>query len=84
MGYHQQIAPECRPRVRISDSVLPDVDALRRNRMDFPDHRACSGAFAFGFFALMMVLQFVLVLAFLPETKGLSLEALQKRLSLRP
>ena len=28
----------------------------------------------------MMVLQFVLVLAFLPETKGVSLEELQKRL----
>lgn len=38
------------------------------------------GAYAFGFFALMMVLQFVLVLAFLPETKGVSLEELQKRL----
>jgi sugar porter (SP) family MFS transporter len=38
------------------------------------------GAYAFGFFALMMVLQFVLVLKFLPETKGVSLEELQKRL----
>ncbi len=38
------------------------------------------GAYAFGFFALMMVLQFVLVLRFLPETKGVSLEDLQKRL----
>ena len=28
----------------------------------------------------MMVLQFVLVLVFLPETKGVSLEELQKRL----
>ena len=28
----------------------------------------------------MMVLQFVLVLKFLPETKGVSLEELQKRL----
>jgi hypothetical protein len=28
----------------------------------------------------MMVLQFVLVLKFLPETKGISLEELQKRL----
>jgi hypothetical protein len=41
-----------------------------------------SGAYAFGFFALMMVLQFVLVAKFLPETKGVSLEELQKRLSL--
>lgn len=35
---------------------------------------------AFGFFALMMVLQFFVVLKFLPETKGISLEALQKQL----
>ena len=28
----------------------------------------------------MMVLQFMLVLRFLPETKGISLEELQKRL----
>jgi MFS family permease len=38
------------------------------------------GAYAFGFFALMMVLQFFMVLKFLPETKGVSLEELQKRL----
>jgi MFS family permease len=39
-----------------------------------------TAAYAFGFFALMMVVQFVLVLKFLPETKGVSLEELQKRL----
>jgi len=46
----------------------------------FPVVAAKSGAYAFGFFALMMVLQFFLVLKFLPETKGVSLEELQKRL----
>ena len=46
----------------------------------FPVVAAKSGAYAFGFFALMMVLQFVLVLKYLPETKGVSLEELQKRL----
>jgi sugar porter (SP) family MFS transporter len=46
----------------------------------FPVVAAASGAYAFGFFALMMVLQFFLVLKFLPETKGISLEELQKRL----
>ena len=35
---------------------------------------------SFGFFAAMMALQFVLVWMFLPETKGVSLEELQKRL----
>jgi sugar porter (SP) family MFS transporter len=47
----------------------------------FPVIAHASGAFAFGFFALMMVAQFFLVLKFLPETKGMSLEELQKQLS---
>ncbi len=46
----------------------------------FPVVAKASGAYAFGFFAAMMVLQFFLLLVFLPETKGLSLEELQKRL----
>ena len=37
-----------------------------------------SGASAFGFFAAMMVLQFVLVWMFLPETKGASLQRIQR------
>jgi MFS transporter, SP family, xylose:H+ symportor len=50
----------------------------------FPVIAKASGAMAFGFFALMMVAQFVLVAKFLPETKGISLEELQKRLSSHP
>jgi MFS family permease len=46
----------------------------------FPVVAKTSGAYAFGFFAAMMVLQFFMVWAFLPETKGVSLEELQKRL----
>jgi SP family xylose:H+ symportor-like MFS transporter len=46
----------------------------------FPVVAQASGAYAFGFFAAMMVLQFFLLLAFLPETKGVSLEELQRRL----
>jgi sugar porter (SP) family MFS transporter len=38
-------------------------------------------AYAFEFFAAMMVLQFFFVLNYLPETKGISLEELQKRLA---
>jgi len=52
----------------------------------FPVVAGTSGgaaAYAFGFFALMMVVQFVLVLKFLPETKGVSLEELQKRLGVK-
>jgi sugar porter (SP) family MFS transporter len=46
----------------------------------FPIIAKASGSIAFGFFALMMVAQFILVAKFLPETKGVSLEELQKRL----
>lgn len=46
----------------------------------FPVVASNSGAPAFAFFAFMMLGQFVLVLKYLPETKGVSLEQLQKRL----
>jgi SP family xylose:H+ symportor-like MFS transporter len=47
----------------------------------FPILAGISGASVFVFFALMMVLQFFLVLKYLPETKGVSLEQLQAQLS---
>jgi SP family arabinose:H+ symporter-like MFS transporter len=46
----------------------------------FPAVFAYSKALPFGFFAVMMVVQFAVVLAFYPETKGLSLESLQHKL----
>lgn len=46
----------------------------------FPIVASNSGAPAFAFFAVMMLVQFVLVLKYLPETKGISLEQLQERL----
>ncbi len=48
----------------------------------FPVMAARSGGYPFVFFAAMMVVQFVVVLFFYPETKGLSLEELQKRLGI--
>jgi sugar porter (SP) family MFS transporter len=48
----------------------------------FPIIAERSGASAFGFFAVMMLLQFVLVLALLPETKGISLEQIQRKLGI--
>ena len=48
----------------------------------FPLMAAASGAYPFVFFSLMMVLQFFVVLFFYPETKGLSLEEMQKKLGL--
>jgi len=46
----------------------------------FPTIAAISGAIPFVFFAMMMVLQFVVVLLLYPETKGVSLEEMQRRL----
>jgi MFS family permease len=48
----------------------------------FPMVAAVSGATAFAFFAGMMLLQFFLVLAYLPETKGVSLEQIQRTLGI--
>lgn len=46
----------------------------------FPIMAKSSGAYPFIFFGLMMLLQFVIVLFFFPETKALSLEKLQQKL----
>jgi MFS transporter, SP family, xylose:H+ symportor len=48
----------------------------------FPVIAETSGAYAFAFFAAMMLLQFVLVWKFLPETKGVSLEQIQRKLGI--
>jgi sugar porter (SP) family MFS transporter len=46
----------------------------------FPLMAASSGAIPFVFFAFMMVVQFFVVLWLYPETKGITLEAMQKQL----
>jgi sugar porter (SP) family MFS transporter len=48
----------------------------------FPFIAARSGGHAFAFFSLMMVLQLVMVWRFLPETKGVSLERIQRELGI--
>jgi MFS transporter, SP family, arabinose:H+ symporter len=48
----------------------------------FPVMAARSGGYPFVFFATMMVVQFFVVLFFYPETKGQSLEELQKKLGI--
>ena len=47
----------------------------------FPLMAASSGAYPFVFFCAMMVLQFFVVLFVYPETKGLTLEEMQKELA---
>ena len=48
----------------------------------FPLMAANSGAAPFYFFAAMMVVQFFVVLLTYPETKGITLEAMQKKLGI--
>jgi sugar porter (SP) family MFS transporter len=45
----------------------------------FPLMAASSGGYPFVFFAIMMVVQFLVVLLVYPETKGFTLEEMQKR-----
>jgi hypothetical protein len=47
----------------------------------FPLMATSSGGYPFVFFSLMMVTQFVVVLLSYPETKGVSLEEMQRRLA---
>ena len=46
----------------------------------FPTLAAWSKSIPFVFFSAMMVLQFVVVLSTYPETKGVTLEEMQRRL----
>jgi SP family arabinose:H+ symporter-like MFS transporter len=48
----------------------------------FPIMAASSGGFPFIFFALMMVIQFFVVLWWYPETKEISLEQMQKKMGI--
>jgi hypothetical protein len=48
----------------------------------FPWMAARSGGAPFVFFSLMMALQFVVVLLWYPETKGITLEQMQRKLGI--
>ncbi len=48
----------------------------------FPRMAEASGGYPFVFFSAMMVLQFFVVLFFFPETKGVTLEQMQKKLGI--
>ena len=50
--------------------------------LGFPAVAAQSGGYPFVFFSIMMVAQFVVVLLWYPETKGITLEEMQKRLGI--
>ena len=48
----------------------------------FPIMAGSSGAYPFIFFAVMMVIDFFLILKYYPETNGVSLEQMQHRLGI--
>jgi hypothetical protein len=48
----------------------------------FPMIAAISGAYAYAFYAVMMVLQLLWVLFLMPEAKGVSLEQIQRQLGI--
>jgi hypothetical protein len=48
----------------------------------FPLLAARSGGYPFAFFSFMMVVQFLVVLFIYPETKGVSLEEMQRKLGI--
>jgi hypothetical protein len=48
----------------------------------FPVVASHSRAVPFGFFAAMMVVQFFVVLFWFPETKGVTLEQMQKKMGI--
>ena len=48
----------------------------------FPMFAEASGGYTFAFYAAMMVLQLVWVMLIMPETKGVSLEQLQRKLGI--
>lgn len=48
----------------------------------FPQMAASSGAYPFVFFSVMMVVQFFVVLLVYPETKGVTLEQMQKKMGI--
>jgi MFS transporter, SP family, arabinose:H+ symporter len=48
----------------------------------FPMVAASSGAYPFAFFAVMMAVQFFVVLFVFPETKGITLEQMQKKMGI--
>jgi SP family arabinose:H+ symporter-like MFS transporter len=50
--------------------------------LEFPKFAAKSGGYPFIFFSAMMALQFFVVLLWYPETKGITLEDMQKKLGI--
>ncbi len=73
-------------RVRAKGQSLGSLSHWAMNgliSLIFPIMAAKSGGMPFVFFAAMMVLQFFVVFAVYPETKGVSLEEMQRKMAIR-
>ena len=82
LGLHQRNLSQSRARARAGVGSFTHWVWAAVVSWTFPVIADASGAAAFAFFAVMMVLQFVLVWRFLPETKGVSLETIQRTLGI--
>jgi SP family arabinose:H+ symporter-like MFS transporter len=72
-------------RVRAKGQSLGSLSHWAMNfliALIFPRMAASSGGYPFLFFAVMMVLQFFVVLKFYPETKGVTLEEMQHKMGI--
>ena len=80
--YISEIFPN---RVRAKGQALGSSSHWIMNALiayTFPQLAKSSGAYPFVLFAVMMVVQFFVVLFFYPETKGVTLEQMQHRLGI--
>ena len=82
LGLHQRSLPQQRPLQRPKRRQLVALDHERHHLRLFPIMATSSGAYPFVFFAAMMVVQFFVVLFVYPETKGYTLEEMQRRLGI--
>jgi SP family arabinose:H+ symporter-like MFS transporter len=80
--YISEVFPTC---VRAKGQSLGSFSHWFMNALisgTFPLMAVSSGAYPFVFFSLMMVVQFFVVLFLYPETKGVSLEEMQRELGI--
>lgn len=80
LGLSQRDLPHSCARERSEPGQLHPLVHERANLRCVPGDGCELGAAPFTFFAGMMVAQFLVVLMFFPETKGITLEEMERRL----
>jgi Sugar (and other) transporter len=82
LGFHQRCISESRKGQRPEPGKFVPLDHERADFLDVSADGGVFGGYPFVFFLAMMVAQFVVVLFVYPETKGISLEDMQKKLKI--